>query len=61
MIRVHLQSPLDNFTTLQCDQSHYISQTVPQKKFLIQQYYGFLCISVTDWKVSMLAETIKVS
>mgnify|MGYP007045151268 CR=1 FL=1 len=61
MIGVHLQSPLDNFTTLQCDQSHYISQTVPQKKFLIQQYYYFLCILVTVWKVLMLPDTIKVS
>ena len=34
MIGVHLQIPLDNFKTLQGDISHYISQTVPQKKFL---------------------------
>ena len=61
MIFVHLQSPWDNLTTLQSDQSHYISQTVAQKKFLIQQYYKFLCILVTDWKVLMLPDTIKVS
>ena len=60
MIGVHLQSPWDNLITLQCDQSHYISQTVPQKNFLIQQYYCFLCILVTDWKVLMLPDTIKV-
>ena len=62
MICVHLQSPWDNFITLQSDQSHYISQTVAQKKYLIQQYYyKFLCILVTDWKVLMLPDTIKVS
>ena len=61
MICVHLQSPWENFITLQFDQSHYISQTVPQKNFLIQQYYCFLCILVTVWKVLMLPDTIKVS
>ena len=61
MISVHLQSPWDNFITLQCDQSHYIGQTVTKKNVLIQQYYCFLYILVTDWKVLMLPDTIKVS